>query len=97
MKNKIERFFKWLDQYMVTIVMGAAIIFLFTKVIDANRQRHVYEMKMIEATEKYNEMQREWSQCYVTQANNIQSRTKCENDLWDMRKWLMDCNKKLGY
>lgn len=75
--------------------MGVAIIFLFTKNIDANRQRHKYQMKMIEATEKYNDMKNDWSRCYVTQANAIQKASKCNSDLYDLRKWLQEkYNKK---
>ena len=75
--------------------MGTMIIFLFTKVHQANNQRFKYQMKMIEATEKYNEMQREWSQCYVAQANSTQRATKCNSDLYDLRKWLRErYNKK---
>jgi hypothetical protein len=88
--NRMERFLRWLDRHMIKLIMVICIIFLSVKLVDSNRQRHVYQMKMIEATEKYNEMHRDWSECYVSQADAIEKSTKCQNDLWDLRHWLQE-------
>lgn len=50
-------------------------------------------MKMIEATEKYNEMTRDWSQCYANKATETHLKTKCDNTLYDLRQWLRRKNK----
>lgn len=95
--NKTERFLRWLDRHITKVVMAVMIVFLFIKNKEAYNRAHEYQMKMIEATEKYKEQQKEWSACYVTQANKIQMLTKCERDLHEMRQWLRGCHKKLGY
>ena len=94
MKNKTEIFLRWLDRHMTKLVMGVMITFLFHKVVQVNEQRHEFQMKMIEAQEKYVEQQKAWSKCYVTQANQIQMRTRCESRLYKLNEYLRECRQK---
>ena len=92
--SKTERFLRWLDRHVTKIVMMVMIVFLFHKVVQTNEQRHEFQIKMIEATEKYNEQQKAWSKCYVTQANQIQMRTRCEDRLYKQNEYLRELRKE---